>query len=75
MTTGSLGVLREVGKGLEAFASAPPAGGGKPLDSVWRAHPTEPNWLRLIHDPVNRVIEDSDTLAFVFLYFFISHTH
>lgn len=35
----------------------------------------KPNWLCLIHDPVNRGKEDADTLAFVFLYFFISHTH
>lgn len=73
---GSLGVLGEVGKGLEAFAAAPPAGGGKPRTACGRrTHPSEPNGLRLVHDPVKRVNEDSDTLAFVFLYFFISHTH
>lgn len=33
------------------------------------------NWLRSSHHPVNRDNEDSGTLAFVFLYFFISHTH
>lgn len=82
-----LGSPREVGRDRRAYsfltgapsrrprdtrsstvAAAGLAGGG--AESMRRPHPTDPETV-----PHDRVSEGSGALAFVFLYFFISHTH